>query len=210
MPTPTSQPVLRRRGPALEAALLEAAWTELTEVGFVNLTMESVAARAHTGIAVLYRRWSNKDELVAAAIEKYGRDHPVESVDTGSLRGDLIALLTSMSAARSTFIAVAVSAAFGGFLVGTGRTPAEARALLLGERHVPLSRALYERAQKRGELDVSRIPAAVLTVPFDLVRQDLLMELKPLKPARIQSIVDEIFLPLVNAYQVQPGATPAR
>ncbi len=47
-------------------------------------------------------------------------------------------------------------------------------------------------------------------MPFDLVRQDLLMELKPLKPARIQSIVDEIFLPLVNAYQLQPGATPAR
>ena len=60
----------RRRGPQLEAALLEAAWDELIEVGFAVLTMESVAARAHTGVAVLYRRWANKDELVLAFLRQ--------------------------------------------------------------------------------------------------------------------------------------------
>jgi hypothetical protein len=35
-------------------------------------------------------------------------------------------------------------------------------------------------------------------MPFDLVRHDLLMNLEPVKPARITSIVDEIFLPLVT------------
>ena len=34
-------------------------------------------------------------------------------------------------------------------------------------------------------------------MPFDLVRHDLLMDLKPLEPARIRSMVDELFLPLV-------------
>jgi AcrR family transcriptional regulator len=34
--------------------------------------MESVAARAKTGVAVLYRRWPNKDDLVLAAIGHYG------------------------------------------------------------------------------------------------------------------------------------------
>jgi hypothetical protein len=34
-------------------------------------------------------------------------------------------------------------------------------------------------------------------MPVDLVRHDLLLSLKPLKPARIKSIVDEIFLPLI-------------
>jgi hypothetical protein len=41
----------------------------------------------------------------------------------------------------------------------------------------------------------------VLAMPFDLVRHDLLMDLKPLKPARILSIVDELFLPLVQNHQ---------
>jgi hypothetical protein len=38
----------------------------------------------------------------------------------------------------------------------------------------------------------------VLAMPFDLVRHDVLMDLKPLKPARIQSIVDQLFPPLVQ------------
>ena len=57
----------RRRGEELEAALLEAAWAELVEVGFARLTMESVAARAKTGVAVLYRRWPRKDWTRAGA-----------------------------------------------------------------------------------------------------------------------------------------------
>ena len=43
----------RRRGEELETALLAAAWDELVEAGFARLTMESVAARAKTGVAVL-------------------------------------------------------------------------------------------------------------------------------------------------------------
>ena len=53
----------RRRGAELEAALLDAAWQELVEAGFARLTMESVANRAKTGVAVLCRRWPNKDDL---------------------------------------------------------------------------------------------------------------------------------------------------
>src|SRR5271156_3535431 len=83
----------RRRGEELKAALLEAAWAELVEAGFARLTMESVAARAKTGVAVLYRRWPNKDDLVLAAIASHGSLNPVDIPDTGSLRGDLVALL---------------------------------------------------------------------------------------------------------------------
>ena len=35
-------------------------------------------------------------------------------------------------------------------------------------------------------------------MPFDLVRHDLLMNLKPLRRARIESIVDDLFLPLAS------------
>ncbi len=189
----------RRRGPELESALLEAAWNELVEVGFAGLTMESVAARAQTGVAVLYRRWANKDQLVLAAIEHYGRAHPVEIPDTGTLRGDLLALLTSMSSARATFMAVAAAAGFSGLLTSTGLTPAQARDKILGDQRVRSDQIIYRRAHDRGEIDLERIPPAVLVMPFDLVRHDLLMNLEPVKPARITSIVDEIFLPLVSS-----------
>jgi AcrR family transcriptional regulator len=189
----------RRRGPELESALLEAAWNELVEVGFAGLTMESVAARAQTGVAVLYRRWANKDQLVLAAIEHYGRARPVEIPDTGTLRGDLLALMTSMSSARATFMAVAAAAGFSGLLTSTGLTPAQARDKILGDQRVRGDQIIYRRAHDRGEIDLERIPPAVLAMPFDLVRHDLLMNLGPVKPERITSIVDEIFLPLVSS-----------
>jgi len=61
----------RRRGAKLEAALLQAAWDELTAVGYAALTMEGVAARARTGRAVLYRRWPSRSELVLAASRRH-------------------------------------------------------------------------------------------------------------------------------------------
>ncbi|HEU5420268.1 MAG TPA: TetR/AcrR family transcriptional regulator [Streptosporangiaceae bacterium] len=200
MTTPAPEPARhRRRGQQLESALLEAAWDELVEVGFARLTMESVAARARTGIAVLYRRWANKDQLVLAAFEHYRLARPVEVPDTGSLRGDLLGLLTAFSNARATFIAVAAAGAFSGLLADTGLTPAQARDKILGDQRVRSDQVIYQRAHERGEIDLGRIPPAVLAMPFDLVRHDLLMNFSPLRPARIQSIVDELFLPLARA-----------
>jgi AcrR family transcriptional regulator len=187
----------RRRGTELEAALLDAAWDELVEVGYAGLTMESVAARAQTGVAVLYRRWPNKDGLALAAIDHYGRTHPVEMPDKGTLRGDLIALLDSFSKARATFVAIIAAAAFSGLLADTGLSPTQVRDKLLAER--PRRQLeVYKRAAARGEIDLDRVPATVLAMPFELVRHDLLMSLKPLKKARIEAIVDELFLPLVS------------
>jgi AcrR family transcriptional regulator len=58
----------RRRGEVLERALYEATLAELGEVGYGGLTMEGIAARAHTGKAALYRRWASKHDLVRAAL----------------------------------------------------------------------------------------------------------------------------------------------
>src|SRR6202050_4312943 len=116
------RPRQRRRGEELEAALLEAAWEELVTAGFARLTMESVAARARTGVSVLSRRWPRKDDLVLDAIHHYGATHPVEIPDTGSLRGDMIGLLSGFSRGRVSFVPV-VSACFSGLLGSTGLTP---------------------------------------------------------------------------------------
>jgi AcrR family transcriptional regulator len=186
----------RRRGQELEAALLEAAWEELVAAGFAKMTMESVAARARTGVAVLYRRWPRKDDLVLAAMRHYGETHRVEIPDTGSLRGDMLALLSDLSDGRVSFTAT-VSSVFAGLLADSGLTPAEIRTQILGDR--PLwSDEIFRRAHERGEIDLNRLPAAILTMPFDLLRHDMLMTFKPVPRERITSIVDDLFLPLAT------------
>jgi AcrR family transcriptional regulator len=197
----------RRRGEELESALLNAAWDELAEAGFARLTMESVAVRARTGVAVLYRRWPNKDDLVLAAIAHYGKTRPVPAPDTGTLRGDMLALLRAVNEGRSSFTVV-VSAAFAGLLSSTGLTPAEVRAKIMGDRP-PWSHEIFLRAHERGEIDLDKIPPAVLTMPFDLIRHDLLMTLKPVPAGRVASIVDDLFLPLADAHRTR-RADPAQ
>ena len=205
MDTEASEPTRRRRhGAQLESALLGAAWDELVEAGYAHLTMETIAARARTSEAVLYRRWANKDQLVLAAIENYRHANPVALPDTGDLRSDLLAELTAVSQARAAFFAIAAAAAFSGLLADTGLTPARARDKVMGDQPLPRVRIIYQRAHDRGEIDLERIPATVLAMPFDLVRHDLLMDLKPPKPARIQAIVDELFLPLIQNHQAEP------
>ena len=95
--------------------------------------MESVAARAKTGVAVLYRRWPNKDDLALAAIRHYRQTHPVEIPDTGTLRGDMLGLLRGINDERNSFTVVA-SAAFAGLLSSTGLTPADVRTRIIDNR----------------------------------------------------------------------------
>jgi AcrR family transcriptional regulator len=189
----------RRRGEELESALLEAAWDELVEAGFAKLTMESVAARAKTGVAVLYRRWPRKDALVMAAIANHGTMNPVDIPDTGSLRGDMLALLDDVNDKRSSFTAV-VTATFAGLLASSALTPAQVRERIMANRPFWSDR-IFQRAHERGEIDLETIPPSVLSMPFDLIRHDLLMTLKPVSAARITSIVDDLFMPLVAAYR---------
>src|SRR5215813_6855672 len=160
-------------------------------------------ARAKTGVAVLYRRWPNKDDLVLAAIRYYGTTHSVDVRDTGSLRGDMIALLSSFSSTRVSFAAI-VSAAFSGLLASSGLTPAQVREKILADR--PLrSDQIFARAHERGEIDLDRIPPAVLTMPFDLIRHDMLMTYKPIPPKRVLAIVDDLFMPLIAINRPQEG-----
>lgn len=201
--SPVSVPVRRRRhGEQLESALLAAGWEELVEVGYARLTMGSVAARARTSEAVLYRRWANKDQLVLAALQHHRQVNPVAVPDTGELRSDLLAQLTVVSDALAGYFAIAAAAAFSGLLADTGLTPAQARETVIDAGPMPPVRTIYQRAHDRGEIDLERVPAAVLAMPFDLVRHDLLMDLRPLTAARIRSIVDELFLPLLQHYRL--------
>src|SRR6201994_968467 len=86
----------RRRGKQLEDALYEATLAELAAVGYGGLTMEGIAARARTGKAALYRRWSSKHDLVHATLQ-YALPRLPEPRPDHSARENLLAIYAAHS-----------------------------------------------------------------------------------------------------------------
>ena len=187
----------RRRGAALEEALLDAAWAELTERGYDDMTIDAVAVRAGTSRAVLYRRWPNKQELVLAALAHEVRKDVVVIPDTGSLRGDVIELLRQANKLRVGLVA-ALMTRLGGFYQQTGRSLDDLRAFIQGDRDAILEQ-IIERAIDRGEIRPEQVTERIARVPVELFRYEILMTLQPLSDDAIVEIVDTIFLPLLES-----------
>src|ERR1700758_1253837 len=85
---PAGAAVLR---PEKTKAIIAAFFTELADSGYQRLTMDRVAARAGVGKAALYRRWSSKQQMLIDLVDQLATA-AVLPPDTGSLRGDLIAI----------------------------------------------------------------------------------------------------------------------
>lgn len=191
------RPVERRRGKVLEDAVLDAAWSELLDGGYARFTMEAVAARAHTSRPVLYRRWPNRADLAVAAIRHILYKHPVNALDTGNVRGDLIALLQQFSKNRALF-AVFFSLQMSEYFSETNTSPADLRRSVLQGGHSQIDLVLA-RGADRGEIDRSKLTPRIASLSADLVRHEFLMTLKPVPSAVIAEFVDDIFLPLVRS-----------
>ncbi|MET9023956.1 TetR/AcrR family transcriptional regulator [Actinopolymorpha sp. NPDC004070] len=83
----------RPRDEGLERRILAAVMEVLPEVGYAGLTYEEVARRCNASKASLYRRWKTKQDMVIAALRSGpARDGAAETIDTGSLREDLLCL----------------------------------------------------------------------------------------------------------------------
>src|SRR3954465_4956485 len=83
----------RPRDPRRREAILAAAIALVGEVGYDRVTVDALAARAGVSKPTIYRRWpGGKPEIVVEAI-RAKRSEGGELPDTGSLRGDLLAML---------------------------------------------------------------------------------------------------------------------
>jgi AcrR family transcriptional regulator len=185
----------RRRGAALETALLDAAWDELQAAGYAGLTMEAVADRAGTSRAVLYRRWRNRTELVIAAMRRHRPMLSGEVPDTGSLRGDVLAVLSRMSQRLAEVGPETVYGLLSDYLADPELfSRAQEQVLHIG---AGVMTTILKRAADRGEAR-SDITPRVATLPTDLFRNELFRARTP-PPERVRTeIVDEVFLPLVR------------
>ncbi len=186
----------RRVGVELETALLDAAWQQLVEAGYAAFTMDAVAARAGTSRAVLYRRWADKHELVRAVVAHITRPDEMPIADTGSLRGDTIAMMKLANRTRLALV-TAMTVHLGGYYQETGTSPTDLRKTLFPNRpNIP--RLLLDRAIARGEVRPAFASDRIAAVPYALLQQEFFMTLRPVPNAVIEEIVDTIFLPLVG------------
>jgi AcrR family transcriptional regulator len=176
--------------------LLDAAWQELTETGYAGFTFDAVAARAGTSRPVLSRRWATRHELLRAAVGHVGSRMPRDAPDTGSLRGDIIAIMRRANETRIDFATV-LGVQLGGYYQETGSTLADLRDVVINGHKTTVDQ-LLERAIERGEADPAKLTPRIRSLPFDLFRHHVLMTQTPLPDDAIEEIIDTIFLPLVR------------
>jgi AcrR family transcriptional regulator len=183
----------RRRGAALQNALLDAAWTELQSAGYAKLTMERVADRAQTSRAVIYRRWSSRHELVIAALLHQQPTGTARIPDTGSLREDVLTIMRR-AARRISDIGPATVVGLLNDLTADDTSDTIIEQLARGGGEV-MNQALAHAAA-RGEAR-EHVPERVARLPLDLIRHELILTHRPPSSEALEEIVDQIFLPLV-------------
>src|SRR5881398_681092 len=90
----------RPRDPSRDGVIRAAILRLLADVGYGALTMDAVASEAGVGKATIYRRWRTKQDLVVDTISDLNRAEAT-APDTGTLEGDLRAMLRSLVAVIS-------------------------------------------------------------------------------------------------------------
>ncbi|WP_339155944.1 TetR/AcrR family transcriptional regulator [Actinomadura luteofluorescens] len=186
----------RRRGAALEGAILRAAAEVLRESGAGGLTMDEVARRAGTNKNAIYRRWPNRVALGVAAYRRLA-DAEITVPDTGSLRNDALDLLRR---ANSTW-----SSPYGEILRGLIAAAGSAPDVLAelrdggGGAYEAAWLTVLGRAVARGEAAAEALHPRVASVPVALLRNEYMARGLPAVPDGVLvEIVEEVFLPLVR------------
>ena len=183
-----------------EAEILEAALEVLAEVGYDRFTMDAVALRAKASKATLYRRWNGKVQLVIDALHHDHQQHHYTEhgpVDTGTLRGDLIAAFCGTGGLTDK----PEVDTFGAILTAITRDAEFAEAFRREVLAPKLagSKALFERAKERGEIradvDIELLAPALAGI---VLHRFFLVGEAPTKEL-VVSVIDQIILPAATA-----------
>lgn len=184
-------------------AIFDATVAELLENGYPRLTMDRVAERAHTSKASLYRRWSNKVDLVLGAlIHRFPSDD--ELPDTGELRADLVTLLHHMATVMTGPVGEIVK----GMLLDASadvKIGIQARQQFV-DRRDEMFLTILRRWAQRGEVRTEALTHRVASVGPCLLRDSFLLHRSPIPDQVIAEIVDTVLVPLVSVRtRTEPG-----
>ncbi len=203
-----SKPTLgRKRDHSRDADILNATLNVLAESGYERMTMDMVANEAKAGKGTMYRRWASKAELVLESIEhmKLSQFNNSQLPDTGTLRGDILALLQPQSvedAQRKLKIMAGVAT-----LISQHQSLADAAHAAFVEPWIEVNKILIERSIKRGEASktsnsnikiVSQILPSMAAYRMLIARKDFD------RPFAI-SLVDNVLLPTLGIQKTKPS-----
>ena len=176
-----------------EEQILDATVRLLLEVGYDRLTLDAVALEARASKATLYRRWSGKAEIVVDAIARTKRCGGSVDPDTGTLRGDLMA----MACCDGGLTDDAPLSVVAGLMSAMKHDHELTRAIqerFLAPR-IQIGRIVFERAQRRGEIE----PDVDIELLFDvlpgMVMNRRLVLGKPVDEDFIAHVIDDVVLP---------------
>lgn len=185
----------RKLDESRDAAILEAALDVLAEFGYEGMTMTLVAARAKAGKGAMYRRWASKEDLVIDAVAHMGRqDVDINRLpDTGSLRGDMVAMSRPESIEqeqrRLRVLAGLTSMALVHEAIGEAATEANIGAWIRANR------ILIQRAVDRGEArSDANVETLARVIPFICASRSNL-ERKAITAEFLAGLVDDVLLP---------------
>lgn len=190
----------RRRGDDLERAIFAATLEELAEVGYANLRMERVAARAKAGKASLYKRWPSRARLVQATARYLGSAAPTTFEPTGDVRADLARVAQRIAEFEAGPYGQAVRGYVGELQVEPEDEDEDEQLQLQLERprSLVISQVL-EAGIANGTVRPGALEPRVVNLLPALMTHYFLTRGRPAPPAVVDEFLDLIVMPLVRA-----------
>jgi AcrR family transcriptional regulator len=193
----------RRRGDDLLEDLFKATFKLISDVRHTNLTFAQIAAEANTSRTVLYRRWPTTFDLLQDVYaHKAKRIFEGDFFDllknNGSLRADLLQLLQLY---QKVYEEIGVEVLNNYYYIRmqdkeNAKKPAIHTSAL--EKHLNAVTMILKNAENRGE-KTKAISKITLMLPFDLIRVENLIRIGTVNKKRLETLVDEILLPVFKA-----------
>ena len=185
----------RPRAPETRAKILKAAYEMLNEVGFMDLTIEGVAARAGVGKPTIYRRWKSKTALAMDAFLE-AVNPELAFPDTGTAKEDfkeqMQKLVKLMNSPRGEVLAN---------VIGCGQADAELIEVYLENWLTPRredAKRIFQRGVERGELKKGIDAEIAIDALYSPLFYRLLLKHQPLTKKFVDELVDVIIGGLKN------------
>jgi AcrR family transcriptional regulator len=184
-----------RRGAERRSAICQAVYELLGKVGYDRMTMDAIANQAKASKATIYRMWVDKPELVADSLKCHFGE-TAEVPDTGSLRGDLMALMGAACEATNSDLGEVIA----GVMTAAAHDErlAETLSKTLFEDKQRLHAELVGRAVARGEVHPETDPALLHEVMHSMVSGRMLWSLGPLDDEFSRHVVDDVLIPVLT------------
>ncbi|MEO0926191.1 MAG: TetR/AcrR family transcriptional regulator [Cyanobacteria bacterium J06643_13] len=185
----------RPRSPETREKILKAAYEMLNEVGFIDLTIEGVAARAGVGKPTIYRRWQTKAALAMDAFLE-AVNPELAFPDTGGVQEDfrqqMYKIVKLMNSSRGEVLAS---------VIGCGQAD---EALITAFRENWLTprreaaKQIFQRGVDRGELKADIEIEVAIDALYSPLFYRLLLKHQPLTEQLVDELVALVMEGMIN------------